>query len=77
MQPTVVSIDGRSYRFSLLDHAGEQFVFMLEGEMDYVVGNQTYRMTPDDALYFDAHSPHGPKLKKSQTARYLVVFSAA
>ena len=76
MQPTIVSIDGSSYRFSLLDHAGEQFVFMLEGEMDYVVGDETYHMTPEDALYFDARSPHGPKLKKNQAARYLVVFSA-
>lgn len=75
MNPTIVSIDGKTYKFSLLDHSGEQLVFMLEGEMDYVVGNQTYTMLPEDALYFDARSPHGPRLKKNQKARYLVVFS--
>jgi transcriptional regulator with XRE-family HTH domain len=76
MQPTLVSIDGKSYKFSLLDHAGEQFIFLLEGEMDYIVGDRTYHLVPEDALYFDAHSPHGPKLSKQQKARYLVVFSS-
>jgi transcriptional regulator with XRE-family HTH domain len=76
MQPTIVSIDGKRYKFSLLDHAGEQFVFLLEGEMDYIVGDKTYHLVPEDALYFDARAPHGPKLTKSQKARYLVVFSS-
>jgi transcriptional regulator with XRE-family HTH domain len=76
MQPTIVSIDGKKYKFSLLDHAGEQFVFLLEGEMDYIVGDKTYHMVPEDALYFDARAPHGPKLAKHQKARYLVVFSS-
>jgi len=76
MQPTIVSIDGKSYKFSLLDHAGEQFVFLLEGEMDYIVGDKTYHLVPEDTLYFDARAPHGPKLTKSQKARYLVVFSS-
>jgi transcriptional regulator with XRE-family HTH domain len=75
MQPTIVSIDGKSYKFSLLDHTGEQFVFLLEGEMDYIVGDKTYHLVPEDALYFDARAPHGPKLTKTQRARYVVVFS--
>lgn len=75
MNPTIVSIDGKTYKFSLLDHAGEQLVFMLQGEMDYIVGNQTYTMLPEDALYFDARSPHGPRLKKNQAARYVAIYS--
>src|SRR5262249_23716133 len=54
MNPTIVTIDGKNYKFSLLDHAGEQLVYMLDGEMEYVVGNDTYTMKPEDALYFDA-----------------------
>lgn len=76
MQPTIVSIDGRDHKFGLLDHDGEQFVYMLEGEMMYIVGDKTYSMQPEDSLYFDARVPHGPKLQKNQKARYLVVFSA-
>jgi transcriptional regulator with XRE-family HTH domain len=76
MQPMVISVDGRTYKFKLMDHAGEQFVYMLDGEMDYVVGDQTFTVRPQDCLYFDARLLHGPKLRRNQRASYLVVFSA-
>jgi transcriptional regulator with XRE-family HTH domain len=76
MQPMVVSIDGKTFKFALQDHSGEQFVYMLEGEMDYVVGDKTYTVRPGDTLYFDARTPHGPKVQKNQKARYIVVFSS-
>ena len=75
MQPLVISVDGKTYRFKLMDHSGEQFVYMLEGEMDYIVGDKVFNVRPEDCLYFDARQLHGPKLKKNQKARYLVVFS--
>jgi transcriptional regulator with XRE-family HTH domain len=77
IQPMMISIDGKSCKFALQEHSGEQFIFMMEGEMDYVVGRDTYRVQPGDCLYFDARIPHGPKLSKNQKARYLVVFSGA
>ena len=45
---------------------------MIHGLMEYVVGDQTRTMHPEDCLYFDARIPHGPKLEKTWTARYLV-----
>lgn len=75
MQPMIVSLDGKNCRFALQEHPGEQFIFMLEGDMDYVVGTNTYTVHPGDCLYFDARLPHGPKLGPKQKARYIVVFS--
>lgn len=75
MQPMIVSVDGRNYKFKLMDHSGEQFIYMLEGEMDYVVGDKVFIVRAEDCLYFDARLLHGPRLKKNQKARYLVVFS--
>jgi len=75
MQPMMITVDGRNYKFKLMDHSGEQFVYMLEGEMDYVVGDKVFTVRPEDCLYFDARQLHGPKLKKNQKARYLVIFS--
>src|SRR5207302_10869629 len=40
MQAMLVSVDAATYEFALQDHPGEQFVFLLDGEMDYVVGNK-------------------------------------
>ena len=73
MQPMIVSIDGRKYRFGLQDHAGEQFILMLEGEMEYIIGEKSYTVRPGDCLYSDSRIPHGPKLRTNQKARYLVV----
>jgi transcriptional regulator with XRE-family HTH domain len=75
MQPMIVTVDGKTYRFALQDHPGEQFVLLLEGEMDYIVGDKQFSMKPEDCLYFEARLSHGPKLTKDQRARYLVVFS--
>lgn len=75
MQPMIITADGKTCRFKLMDHPGEQFIYMLEGEMDYVLGDKTYTVRPEDCLYFDARKLHGPKMKKNQKARYLVVFT--
>ena len=71
----IINVDGKTYKFKLMDHSGEQFIYMIEGEMDYVVGEKVYTVRPEDCLYFDARQLHGPQLKKHQKARYLVVFS--
>ena len=73
MQPMLVTIDGSKSRFGLQQHAGEQFIFMLEGSMQYVVGERSFKVEPGDVLYLDARSPHGPKLAPDQHATYIVV----
>ena len=75
MHPMLISVNAATSKSKLLDHDGEQFVYLLEGEMDYVVGDTVYVVKPGDCLYFDAKLLHGPKLRKGQKAKYLVVFS--
>jgi transcriptional regulator with XRE-family HTH domain len=75
MEPVIISIDGRKARFELREHPGEQLVYMLEGEMGYVCGARSFVLRPGDCLYFSAHTPHGPRLRRDQKARYLVVLS--
>jgi len=75
MEPMIVTINGKNHKFALQDHTGEQFVYLLEGDMDYVVGDKTYQVRTGDVLYFDARHPHGPKLQQQQKVRYIVVLS--
>lgn len=77
MHPLLVVIDGESYKFGLQEHPGEQFIFVLDGSMDYVIGDKSYALTVEDSLYHDARVPHGPKLRKDQKVRYLVVHSGS
>ena len=73
MQPIVISIDGKRTHFELRNHPGEQFLFVLDGDMQYVCGNQEFRLAPGDCLYLNANTPHGPKLTRNQRVRYLCV----
>lgn len=77
MQPTIITINGRKTRFELRQHPGEQFIFILEGEMTYVCGSREFEMHSGDCLYLNPEVPHGPKLKRSQSVRYLAVHTTA
>ncbi len=76
MQPILISIHGQKARFELRQHPGEQFIFMMEGEMNYVCANREFTLRPGDCLYFNANIPHGPKVKRSKHARYLSVHTS-
>jgi transcriptional regulator with XRE-family HTH domain len=41
-----------------LFHAGEEFAYLLHGEVEYHVGKRCYRMQAGDSLYFDASEVH-------------------
>jgi quercetin dioxygenase-like cupin family protein len=39
-------------------HPGEEFVYCLEGEVEYQVGDQVYWLEAGDSLLFEAQQPH-------------------
>ncbi len=39
-------------------HTGHEFVYCLEGRLNYVVAGQSYLLEPGDSLIFEAHLPH-------------------
>ena len=39
-------------------HTGLEFVYCLEGQLTYVIEEQTYCLEPGDSLFFEAHLPH-------------------
>jgi transcriptional regulator with XRE-family HTH domain len=43
---------------ALLFHPGEEFAFVLAGEIEYRIGQRRYRMVAGDSLYFDASEVH-------------------
>ena len=42
-----------------LSHDGEEFVFVIEGEMKMQVGDTEYILKTGDSLYFNALQKHG------------------
>jgi transcriptional regulator with XRE-family HTH domain len=39
-------------------HTGREFVYCLEGQIAYTVGNETFTLGPGDSLLFEAYLPH-------------------
>lgn len=76
MEPFVVSMDANTQTSPrLYDHPGDEFLMVLVGEMEYLVGSTTYHLGEGDALYLDARVPHGPKQLDGKQVKYLVVFT--
>jgi transcriptional regulator with XRE-family HTH domain len=55
---------------------GEEFVYVLEGELEYGVGDETFRLKAGDALYFNATRPNAATARGG-TARFVRVFCAS
>jgi transcriptional regulator with XRE-family HTH domain len=75
VEPYLITLTGKSDVFPAFQHAGVEFLYMLEGEVVYRHGSRTYLMTPGDSLYFDADAPHGPEELRVLPIRYLSVIS--
>ncbi len=43
---------------NLMVHTGRETVFCLEGQLTYIIEDQTFLLEPGDSLFFEAHLPH-------------------
>ena len=51
----------------------EKFIYLLEGEMNAVIGPKTHNLHPGDTLYFEAHLPHYFKNETDLPAKAICV----
>jgi transcriptional regulator with XRE-family HTH domain len=75
VEPYIVSLTESSDVFPIFQHAGLEFLHMLEGEVVYRHGDKTFRMEPGDSLFFDAEAPHGPEELVKLPIRFVCVIS--
>jgi transcriptional regulator with XRE-family HTH domain len=61
VEPYLITLTSESEIFPYFQHAGTEFLYMLDGRMGYRHGDRVYAMTPGDSLFFDADVPHGPE----------------
>jgi transcriptional regulator with XRE-family HTH domain len=54
-------------------HDGQEFIFVLEGEVKAQVGEQTEILYPGDALYYDSNRPHLLQCLGKKPAKILAV----
>lgn len=75
VEPYVISLTEDSDIFPAFQHQGTELIYMLEGELLYRHGDETYRMLPGDSLFFDADAPHGPEELITRPIRYLSIIA--
>ena len=75
VEPYLIDLTDESDRFPTFQHEGIEFLYMLEGKIDYRHGDQLYLLEPGDALLFDSDAPHGPEVLLELPSRYLSIIT--
>lgn len=73
VEPYLITLNADSDVFPTFQHEGLEFLYMLEGSVQYRHGDKLYPMQPGDSLFFDADAPHGPEVLEKLPARYLSI----
>lgn len=72
-EPFLITIDDDSQRYPTFQHPGTEFIYMLEGALEYRCGNEAYLLEPGDSLTFQGDVPHGPERLMKFPIRFLSV----
>jgi quercetin dioxygenase-like cupin family protein len=60
MEPFLVEFEAGEWSEEMkVRHEGEEFLFLLEGELELHFGDQVLIMKPGDSVYYDSSEPHG------------------
>jgi len=77
MEPFIVEIEpGTKSDYMLSSHEGEEFIYVLEGEVEINYGKETYQLSKGDSIYLDSIVLHNVHAGNKQPARILAVVYA-
>jgi transcriptional regulator with XRE-family HTH domain len=78
MEPFIVTLEPATVKTSKTSvHEGEEFIFVLEGEMEVILGNHTDVLYPGDSIYYDSTIPHRVQCHQDKGTKILAVLYAA
>lgn len=74
IQPYIVTLNaGMGSGNNMIVHTGHEFVYCLEGQVQFTIDNVAYRLENGDSLVFEAHLPHCWQNPDQEVARLLMV----
>jgi transcriptional regulator with XRE-family HTH domain len=77
MEPFIVDIEsGLQSDYMLSSHEGEEFIYVLEGEVEINYGKETYTLAKGDSIYLDSIVMHNVHAANQNSARILAVVYA-
>ncbi len=77
MEPFLVTLteESREHNKVSLTHPGEEFIYVIEGEIEFEIMGRTEILRRGDSAYFDSTMPHAIKLASGKLAVYLAIFA--
>jgi len=77
MEPFIVDIEpGLQSDYMLSSHEGEEFIYVLEGEIEINYGKEVYRLAKGDSIYLDSIVLHNVHAGNNNSAKILAVVYA-
>lgn len=78
MEPFLVTLEPATVKTETLStHGGEEFIYVLEGEMEVILGSHTDILQVGDSIYYDSTIPHRVQCHKDQETKILAVLYTA
>lgn len=72
-EPFYIEMDRKSQSWPRFSHPGTEFIYMLQGRVEYRFGDTTYLLEPGDALTFSGNVVHGPERMLDDRAKFLAI----
>ncbi|WP_423129071.1 helix-turn-helix domain-containing protein [Gaoshiqia sp. Z1-71] len=77
MEPFIVDIEpAEQSDYMLSSHEGEEFIYVLDGQVEINYGKDVYLLNPGDSIYMDSIVSHNVHAANKQTAKILAVIYA-
>jgi transcriptional regulator with XRE-family HTH domain len=74
MEPFLVEFKRkRAEKLSYFSHEGEEFIYLLEGTLEFRTESEQYVLYPGDSLYFESFIPHAYRAMGRRNAKALTV----
>jgi transcriptional regulator with XRE-family HTH domain len=77
MEPFIVNVRNmKTDEHKLSSHEGEEFIYVLEGNIEIIYGKETYELAAGDSIYYDSIVPHDLHAVGDEDAKILgVIYS--
>jgi transcriptional regulator with XRE-family HTH domain len=72
-EPFLIILEDSGEKFSTFEHTGTEFIYMLEGQLEYRVGEEVYLLEAGDSLTFRGEIPHRPERMLMMPIRFLAI----
>jgi len=74
MEPFIVTFDLKEKgNMAFFSHEGEEFIYIMEGKVEFRIGDKTTVLEENDSLYFDSGKLHGYRAVGRHPCKALVV----